>query len=211
MKIRINITHPYQYVGYRVLHYVEGGYEHKLGYPAVHPSVDAPSIPFTEPMQILSYGVMKRVSPQITPEQWTRVFGDGTAVANDQGFGGTPPRRNYITGEDVNDHDSELPKLLKAIIFAGTFIRGEQVGNLLRCIPGVHGVDVTKSLPDVDTVLSRNWYTNAVSADQRAATHFIPNTPTPIVYFLKEIVTYPIEWFVEWNEGFLPDPLRFYL
>lgn len=197
--------------GRRVLHLAEGGYDHKVGYPAIHPSFDAPSILFTETMQHLSYNVMKRISPLITPQQWTRVFGDGTAVTNGQGFGNSTPRRNYITGEDVNNPNAELPKLLKAIIFSGTFIRGERVGNQLVCIPGVHGVNSNLAMPDVDTVLSKNWYTCAVSADLTSAAHFIANTPTPIVYFLKETVTYPIEWFVEWNENFLPNPLRFYL
>jgi hypothetical protein len=104
-----------------------------------------------------------------------------------------------------------LPKLLKAIIFSGTFIRGERVGNVLRCVPGIHAVNANLPMPSVDTVLSNNWYTYAVSADQTSAAHFIANTPTAVVYFLKETVTYPIEWFAEWNETFLPDPLRFYL
>lgn len=215
MKITVNISTSNIYNGYRVLHYAEGGYEHKLGYPAIHPSVNASPIIFTESMQYLSYNVMKKVSPSITPQQWTRVYDNGTALTNEQGFGNALPRRNYITRESLTSVDSNgqpaLPKLMKAIIFAGTFIHGEKVGNVLRCVPGVHGVDATKSMPAVDTVLRNDWFTYAVSADSQAATHFIANTLTPVVYFLKEVVEYPIEWFVPWNENFLPDPLRFYL
>lgn len=199
-----------RYDGYRVLHLAEGGYDHKSGYPAVHPSVNAPSIPFTESMQHLSYDLMKRVSPNITPVQWTRVFGDGTAMCNGQGFGNEVPRKNYIMMEDL-DTESELPKLMKAIIFSGTFIRGEKIGSVLRCVPGIHGVDVSKPLPTIDAILHNNWYTYAVSADLVSAAHFIAYTPTPIVYFLKDAVTYPIEWFTEWNDVYLPDPLKFYL
>lgn len=214
MHIRINIdvaVSQKQYIGYRVLHLAEGGYAHDVGYPAIHPSFNAPPIFFTEPMQRLSYDLMRRFGTQITPQQWTRVFDNGTALTNGQGFGNSTPRRNYITGEDVNNPNSELPKLMKAIIFSGTFLNAERVGNLLRMVPGVHAINANKTPPDIDTVLKNNWYTYAVSADRTAATHFIPNTPTLIPYFLKEPVTYPIEWFVEWNEGFLPDPLRFYL
>lgn len=209
MYIRVDIRS--QYVGYRVLHRAEGGYEHEIGAPAVHPSVNAPPIPFTESMQILSFNLMKRMNPNITPQQWTRVFDDNTAMTNTQGFGNSTPRRNYITGEDVNNPNAELPKLMKAIIFSGTFLRAEKIGDVLRFTPGIHAIDVSKPLPSVDTVLSNNWYTYAVSADMTSASHFIANSLTPIPYFLKEEVTYPLEWFVEWDEVFLPDPLRFYL
>jgi len=196
--------------GWRCLHMAEGGYEHEVGAPAVHPSVNAPPINFTESMQRLSWGVMLRKGPQITPPQWTRVFDNNTAVTNQQGFGNSTPRRNYITGEDVNNPQAELPKLMKAILFSGTFIRAERVGNLLRCVPGVHAVDATKPMPSIDTVLSMNWYTYAVSADMNSAAHFIAGTPTAIVYFLKEVVTYPVEWFEPWDRDVLPNPTTFY-
>jgi hypothetical protein len=199
-----------RFVGHRCIHMAEGGYTHEPNAPAVHPSVNAPPIEFTEPMQRLSYEVMRRFGPNVTPTQWTRVFDNNAALTNNQGFGGTPPRRNYITGEAVNNPNSELPKLMKAILFSGTFIRGDVVGSSLRLVPGVHGVDARAPMPSVDTVIANNWYTFAVSADMQAASHFIAGTPTAVVYFLREAVTFPKEWFERWERDVLPNPTTFY-
>lgn len=206
MYVRIDITQSYNLDGYRVLHAAEGGYLHELGAPAVHPSANARPIEFTEPMQRMSYDINQG---RITPTQWTRIYGDTTALTNNQGFGGSPPRRNYITGEDLDS--PELPKLLKAIIFSGTFIRGIKSDTVLTCIPGIHGIDANKPLPSIEVVLKNNWYTWAVSADMKAAAHFIPGTLTIVPYFLREVVTYPIKWFTPWKSNTLPDPLKFYL
>jgi hypothetical protein len=199
-----------RFVGHRCLHMAEGGYTHESNAPAVHPSVNAPPIDFTEPMQRLSYDVMRRFGSNITPTQWTRVFDNNAALTNNQGFGGTPPRRNYITGESVNNSNSELPKLLKAILFSGTFVRAEVAGSLLRLVPGVHAVDATKPMPSVETVVANNWCTFAVSADMQAASHFIAGTPTAVVYFLREPVTFPLSWFERWERDVLPNPTQFY-
>lgn len=213
MYIRLDVqTSTPQYNGFRVLHAAEGGYLHELGKPAVHPSFNARPIEFTESRQRLSYNIN---AGRITPAQWTRIYDDEAALTNNQGFGGITPRRNYITGEDLNsvheDGTPAYPKLLKAIIFSGTFIRGIKGNGLLTCVPGIHGIDTNKPLPSIETILQNNWYTLAVSADLKAATHFVPGTLTIIPYFLREIVTYPIEWFVEWRSNSLPDPLKFYL
>jgi hypothetical protein len=209
-KIYIPKPPAVRYAGYRCLHMAEGGYAHEPNAPAVHPSVNAPPIEFTEPMQRLSYDVMRRFGPNITPTQWTRVFDNNAALTNNQGFGGTPPRRNYITGEAVSNPNSELPKLMKAILFSGTFIHADVVGSLLRLVPGVHAVDATKPMPSAETVVANNWYTFAVSADMQAASHFIAGTPTAVVYFLREAVTFPAAWFERWERDVLPNPTTFY-
>jgi hypothetical protein len=74
------------YRGYRVRHRIEGGNTHSWGYPAVCPSVNAHPIEFTEPMQRLSYDVMRRFGP-VTPTQWTRVYDNNAALTNNQGSG----------------------------------------------------------------------------------------------------------------------------
>lgn len=206
MRIRIDVRNSLEFEGHRVLHVAEGGYAHELGAPAVHPAINALSIQFTAEMQRLSYRIN---NGRITPTQWTRIYGNTTALCNNQGFGGSPPRRNYITGEDMDS--AYLPKLLKAIIFSGTFIRGLRGNGLLTCIPGIHGIDVNKPLPTAAEVLERNWYTYAVSAGMNSASHFVAGTPTIIPYFLRETVAYPIEWFTPWKADTLPDPLKFYL
>ena len=199
-----------------MLHMAEGGDEHENGAPAVHPAINASPVEFTEPMQHLSYDVMRRFGPNITPQQWTRVFADTTAVTNQQGaieiqgFGNFTPRKNYITGEDVNNPQAVLPKLMKALLFSGTLIRADLSGGILRLVPGVHAVDATRAMPSVETVIANNWYTYAVSADNQAATHFIAGTPTAIVYFLKEPVTFPFAWFERWDREVLPNPTQFY-
>jgi hypothetical protein len=159
-------------------------------------------------MQWLSFN-LNRHNPAFTPSNWRAVYWDGRAFTNGNGFDAPgDPRADFVNDRDVND---PLPRLMKAIICGGMFIRGEVQGLNLYCTPGVSGIDVSKPMPTVDEVLERNWYFTAVTAGD--VIHQFPQgggLPVLIPYFLIVPVVYPLTWFERWESGALPDPLRIY-
>lgn len=204
-----------RYVGFRCLHQQEGGYPNPDGMPVVRPSFDAPAIPFTEPMQLLAFK-MNAFNPLFTGGKFRSTYNYWRAFNNGNGFQNpADPRADYVNRLSL---DKPLPKMMKAIICGGMFIRGEVVGNELVCRPGVHGIDVSKPMPTIAEVMEKNWYFVATTANQRGdGTWVVNNFPQGggqnvlIPYFLKEPVKYPLSWFERWDESFLPDPLSYYL
>lgn len=208
------------YTGWRVLHWGEGGYPNPTGMPCVRPAINAPAIPMNQKMQLLSYE-LNRMNLNYTKKNWRAVHGNTVAFTNGNGFGKkNDPRADFVNRLDMT---KPLPKLMKALICSGMFIRGDVVGNTLVCKPGVHGIDVNKTLPSVDDVVANNWYFTATTGGKSAVYNFPQGGGGPVLmpYFLKEPVAYPLTsvedggykatWFARWNETFLPDPLKFYL
>lgn len=200
------------YVGWRCLHEAEGGYNSdSRGMPEVRPALPNPlPVIFTKGLQLLSWE-MNTYNPLFTKGNWRTVYGDTTAFCNGNGLGNSgDPRRDYVNGLDL---DKDHPKLMKAIICGGMFIRGERIGDNLHCIPGVHAIDANKPVPDLATVWTKQWYFAATTQYNGKMSHFPQGhgKAVYIPYVLREEVTYPISWFVEWDEEFLPDPLKIYL
>ena len=214
MTLPINITFAdtapspaKKYIGWRCLHVAEGGYKSDNGMPEIRPSLPySRPVRMTEEIQYLSYDVMRR-NPEITSELWARVHGTTVAFTNENGL---PGRRDYINRRDL---DQEYPKLMKALICGGMFIRGNVVGNDLQCIPGVHGIDANRPLPSPEEVIEKNWYFHAVTEYNGQVSHFPQGRGGPVlmIYILREVVTYPIKWFTPWRADSLPDPLKVYL
>lgn len=242
------LPQPVTYRGWRCLHNAEGGYmSDPAGMPCVRPSFNAPSIEFTRSMQLLSWDLVKR-NPNVTKHRWKVLHGDLTAITNGQGyFNDNDPRRDYVNGEDL-DAD-ENPRLMKAIVFAGMFIRGDvgysviqaisdavtllktmaaaprslignfrnsfaalATNNVLRCTPGIHGIDARGPMPMVDEVLEKNWYYALTTGTATTVAHFPQGGGQAVLlpYFLIEPVTYPLAWFEPWERDHLPDTLTFY-
>jgi hypothetical protein len=194
---------------------------------------------FTEVMQWIAYTVMSRRNHVITPQRFRNVFGGRVMLTNGEGWddsrAGT--RADFVNNRDT---DAELPKLLDAIINGGTFLPyAKASGNELLCTPGIDGLDAN-SLPEVladfggnranmmeyvnrkaDEVLAKGWYFNAVSWYESPAPHVDNFTqgwdgadyygPVTIVYFLRQITPYPLEWFEDWDSDKAPDHLTYYL
>lgn len=199
-----------RYSGWRCLHIAEGGYaSDPNGMPEVRPSVNAPPIEFTKSMQLLSWELMSS-NPNITRWKWRVVFGNTTAFDNGQGyFKIGDPRADWVNNIDTTYPN---PKLMKAIICGGMFIRGDVVGDNLVCKPGVHGIDARGPMPSVADVMANNWYFAATTCRYPNVSHFPQGQGGQVLipYFLIEPVSYPVSWFVRWDEEFLPDPLRLY-
>lgn len=214
IKLIPNTVIQKRYVGWRCLHQQEGGYPNPDGMPVVRPSENASPVLFTESMQRTSYQ-LNAFNPFFTGNKWRSVYDYKAAFTNQNGFGDSgDPRADYINRLDLT---KPLPKLMKAIICGGMFIRGEVVGSNLVCYPGVHAIDANKPMPSVGEIMVKNWYYVATTANQRGdGTWAVNNFPQGggqnvlIPYALREPVTYPLSWFRRWEEDFLPDPLRYY-
>jgi hypothetical protein len=205
-----------RWVGWRVKHRSEpGARQTPNGMPEVNPSINIAGIPFTREMQILSWEVMHLINPTITEGKWRAVFDDDRAYTNEQGFSnGDDPRADYINGQDLG---AELPKLMRAILAGGAFIRGA-MGSELTVTPGIGAVDCTKPLPSAQEVIDRHWYFDATTARYNAAGEWCVNPfpqgsggPVAVVYFLNQPARYVGSWFAPWDSEVLPDPYKVYL
>lgn len=213
--IGIKLSYPKKYIGWRCLHWREGGLDNPIGMPCVRPSVNAPPIVFTGEMQIKSYK-LNLTNPLFTGEKWRVVYAETTAFTNENGFDGDTIYRDYVNSRNLEavfyDGTPALPKLMKAIICGGMFIRGEVEGENLVCTPGIHGIDTNKPIPDVETILKNNWYFYATTGGWNKVSHFPQGGGNPVLipYCLKQKVSYPLKWFTRWEDNTLPDPIRFY-
>jgi hypothetical protein len=203
-----------RYVGWRCLHQEEGGLSNPDGQPVVRPSENAVPVLFTEAMQKLSF-CLNEFNPLFTANKWLSVYDYKAAFTNGNGFGDeSDPRADYINRVNLT---KPLPKLMKAIICGGMFIRGQVVGSSLVCYPGVHAIDASKPIPSTGEVLAKNWYYVATTAKRKPdGTWAVNNFPQGsgqnvlIPYILKEPVVYPLAWFKKWEEDSLPNPLFYY-
>lgn len=237
-----------RYTGWRCLHIAEGGYQSDPdGQPEVRPSFNAPPVEFTRSMQLLTWELLKR-NPNISKSKFPVIFADTTAFTNGQGyFNDSDPRADWVNGTDTGYPN---PKLMKAIICGGMFIRGEAgysvmqavtdalalarqmvlaprslignvrrsvaalaTNNVLRCSPGVHGIDARGTMLTVEEVIEKDWCFAATTCRYPNVSHFPQGGGGPVMipYFLIEPVTYPLAWFVRWDETSLPDPIKLYL
>lgn len=208
--IQLGRQEAQSYVGWRCLHVAEGGYQTPAKMPEVRPSVYARPIDFTEPLQRLAMA-LNAWNPLYTGTKFRSTYNGGIAFTNNQGFDDPDagPRRDYINGRDLT---AEYPRLMKAIICGGMFIRGAVDGNYLVCYPGVHGIDANKPIPSADEVKERNWYFHAVTWDGTRVWNFPQGSGNPVLipYVLRDPAPYPLSWFVRWNADALPDHLKIY-
>jgi hypothetical protein len=207
-----------KYVGWRVLHYAEGGYNSTpLNMPEVIPPVVQLALPMTNEIQQMSFALMKHFNSAIDKKLWTNVHHGDRAFTNANGFGskamkkwGGVSRANFITGEDLKN---ELPKYDKmGRVCGGMFIRGTVQGGFLVCQPGVHGVHGKKPMPDIQTIIDKNWYFIAVVRYATSVGHFPQGQggPVAIPFIFDREVKFPISLFEKWEADELPDPLKLY-
>jgi len=206
-----------KFMGWRVLHQAEGGYQkNPLNMPEVIPPTNPVAIEMFRNIQEMSYELMRFFNPAITPKQWTAVHGGFVAFTNYQGFGTEPksggPRANYILMRDLN---SPLPKYDKAQrLCGGMFLRGEVRGDMLVCIPGIHGIHAKMPLPSVKEIVEKNWYLFAVTLYERPDKigHFPQGQggPVAIPFIFDREISFPLAYFDKWEDDTLPDALTFY-
>jgi len=215
-----------KYVGWRVLHRAEGGYDataHQKKFPPDMPAVVPPAdikkqaIDMTKDIQNMSFALMQNKNPNITKQLWTKVHDGDRAFTNGEGFNQkNDPRRNYVMGENLSSKN--LPKYDKAgRLCAGAFVRGEVRGDKLVCIAGVHGIDANKPMPSLQTILDNNWYLYAITlygsgTKKEHVGHFPQGGGGPVVipFIFEGEIVFDLSWFEKWESDELPDPLRMY-
>lgn len=195
-------------VGYRARYPWQGGNNVPANMPAVMPALRwqnsgyvkyVQPIQFTQPMQWLTWWLMKRLNETISMKQWGAVYAGDRWGTNGNGWDNKKEpddqRRDYVQDRYAGYQD---PKLMDAIIFSGSAYAGEEDEHHVIMRPGVHGIDVYKPLPDVDEVLENGWYFYAVN-NTNPPTNFPQGNGgvVAIPYFLREAATYPKAWFVK--------------
>lgn len=156
-------------------------------------------IPFTKTMQWLSWFLMSKVNPTVTMKQWGAVYAGDRWGTNGNGWDNSlepdDQRRDYVQDRYLGYPD---PKLMDALIFAGSVYSGEEDEHHVIMRPGVDGIDVLRPLPGVDEVIARGWYMLA-KINTNPPAHFPQGNggPVAIPYFLIEPAMYPKSWFVK--------------
>ena len=139
-----------KYIGYRVLHKIEGGWQNTpIGMPEVMPPINAIAVAMTRAVQWMSYTLFLAMNPILqalvkTDENyvkklWTNVHDGDRAFTNYQGFDMPGnPRANFITGAYVEANENpivELPKYDKCQrVCGGSFIRGTTAYSLMQSV-----------------------------------------------------------------------------
>jgi hypothetical protein len=200
------------YSGWRAKYGSEGGNQSDKNNPAVVPSVNAPPITFTSDKQWLSWNLMYSQNKLMNSKNWASVYNGDTAFTNQNGWDNEKDwddqRRDYVNDANKGYPD---PKLMKAIICAGSFYRGIPKNGELWMYPGVHAIDANKGMPSISTIINNNWYFHA-TINTPIISHFSQGQGGKVVvaYFLREPTPYPLNWFEEWNKPYLPDPIKTY-
>lgn len=198
------------YDGYRCLHVSEGGLYNDPREPEVRPSVNALPVPFTKAMQLLAMD-LNDFNPFYTGSKYRSTYHGGVAFCNRNGYDDprSGPRADHV---NLRDLTADLPRLMKALICGGMFIRGAVEGRNLVCYPGVHAIDARQPIPPFHEVIEKNWYFHAVTWDGARVWNFPQGSGRPVIipYVLRDPTPYPLEWFARWKEDSLPDHLAVY-
>lgn len=214
---------PSKYVGWRCLHKAENGNDNTPNeMPEVTPPLYGVGLDMTDSIQQMSYDLMlyfnKAIqTPDWNPKKiWTNIHDHDRAFTNGQGFNNDgDPRRNYILKENL---DSPFPKYDKqGRLCGGAFIRGlaevDSLGReIIRCKPGVHGIDATKPLPSIQTIVNNNWYFFAINYFPTHVEHFAQGQGQPIAipFIFDRDVKFERKFFEVWESDVLPNPLKIY-
>lgn len=214
---------PPKYSGWRCLHKAEGGNENTpLGMPEVTPPLAATALDMTQAVQEMSYKLMLHFNqaiqgPDWNPKKiWSNVHKYDIAFTNEEGFEKPgDPRRNYILNEDLT---FDYPKYDKqGRLCGGAFIHGlaeidHQGRDVLRCKPGIHGIDARGPMPEVETIAARNWYFFALNYFPDHVEHFAQGQgqPVAIPFIFDRDVVFERRFFEPWEGETPPDPLKIY-
>lgn len=204
-------TSDKKYIGWRVLHKAEGGYDKTpKDMPEVIPPENPVALPMTEDIQKMSFELMQHFNKAITAELWTKVHRHDKAFNNFNGFEKDgEPRANFITKKNLT---SPLPKYDKmGRLCGGMFVRGIVQGDKLVFQPGIHGIDADKPMPSLQEIIDNNWYFFAVNFHENGKVSHFPQgkgEPVAIPFIFNREISFPLSLFERWEENTLPDPTK---
>lgn len=99
------------------------------GFPDIIPLAEGVQrVELTQPWQLY----IAAINPRMDKKSVAGMLGDAVAFTNKTGFGGATPRRNYLTGEDLNA--TALPQFDKVRTCGGACHTGTVEGGLLRLL-----------------------------------------------------------------------------
>lgn len=214
-----------KYIGWKCRHEIEGGRvipTEKM--PAVVPSLDSFTVEMTRAIQEMSYALMLAFCPTVTRKQWRKLHDCDNAMNNgDSGYYSQNPNGSECGGywaDWINNLNTSAqnPRYDKMRTFQGTFIRGDEQGDIIVVRAGVHCIDTRKPLPSVQTIIDNNWFSYAVNSapdsNMSNISYFAQGGGLPIVYpFIsnRDTTTFNKDFFMRWEADTLPDPLKVYV
>ena len=207
------------YDGWRWLHGVEGGRMPPLGMPEVVPPLETRALEMTQAIQLLSWNLMRHFCPPMEPKKWRAAHKHDRAMNNgDQnGYDGGIAHADWVNNLDLKATLPRYDKMQRG--FGGTFFRAVDEGDRLRCDPGIHGIDATRALPSIETIVANNWFVYGVSIgvnDPARISHFpqayYDGIGYPLVYpfIFDRPIYFRKDEAERWVGDTLPDPLRIY-
>ena len=201
-----------RYTGWRGLHMSEGGRVVAYpGAPAVIPPIETYALAMTRGIQLMSFALMLHLNPLITAKKWHALHGSAVAMNNGKqnGYNNDIPHVDFVSGIDVGASLPRYDKMQRT--FQGTFITGTLEGDRIVCRPGVDGIDAMQPLPDVETIVRKNWYVVAVTAGD-VIYNFPQGLGAWVVYpfIFSKPISFEARYFQHWDRDYLPDPLKVY-
>jgi hypothetical protein len=162
------------YDGYRWLHGAEGGRMPPLGKPEINPPYETRALEITEQMQYMILDLMKLFCLPITPQKIRNLHRYDKAMTNfpQNGFDGGIPHSDHWNKRDLTASLPRYDKMQRG--FGGSFFRGIDEGELIKCVPGIHCIDAKAQMPSVKTIVDNVWYVVAVSTGVKDAAQIDP-------------------------------------
>ena len=189
----------------------EGGRTIPANMPSVIPPLETRALDMTQAVQRLSYDLMLYFAPMLAKTTWRNCHRYDKAMNNgaQNGFDGGTPHADYINNRDLTATLPRYDKMQRG--FAGTFIRGVDIGTAIRVDPGIHAIDATRPLPGVQEIVERNWYVIAIN-NTATPSHWAQGGGYPIVFpfIIDRAITFDKRFVKARSADYLPDPTKVY-
>lgn len=229
MNLEITLTPRGQtsghYDGWRFIHPAEGGNDVDPGMPSVIAPVDTYKVDMTEAIQKMSYALMLYFDPFMDGNTWHNLHGCAVAMNNqNKGFIQSQYNCGELHPDYINGTNLKAPTPLAydkaGRQMSGNFVTGSvqwraDVGDVVRCMPGVDCIDANASMPTVREIVDRNWYVVAIN-NTKPPSHFAQGYHEGVQYWIAYpfISAKPVDflsrYLQRWQGSALPDPVKVY-
>jgi hypothetical protein len=187
--------------------------------PAIVPPYDVQALEIPEEHQWMTYYLQQYFCPPIATTVTRNLLKFDKVMTNgaQNGYDGEQPHADYLNNRDIGTPLPRWDKMQR--IFTSSFIRGNDIGEFVECVPGVHGIDANKAMPSIATIVENNWYIVANSrhkTDPNRLVDFAQTYINGVQYWTVYpfIFDRPIKFhkykLMEWKSNELPDHLMVY-
>ena len=207
--------------GWRFLHRSEGGRWNPDDMPEIRNATEDVVTEMTKEVQLLAWGVMKALNPDLIDKKYPALHTDHTAMNNTKKFGyNNDPdfqHTDWINQDAKYNSGLTNTSYDKTRGYGGQLIQAYDEGEYLRVVPNVHCIDPS-NLPTVQRVLEKRWYSLAVNVNKNGTVSDFAqgniNESYGVIAYLwisKKEVLFPKSWFQWWDETYYPDHLKMYV